>query len=283
MKHTMATLLEMLTQMFEDIIAFLPLLVAAIVIIAIGYVAGAVVGKAVNKLIERMGIERNFDKSSTGKALRSAGLDLSSFIGGITKAFIVVLSIILAIQVLNIGGVLGQYLIDVASYLPRLLGGILIIVMGTVLVDFLATLVGNTLKPIFPEAKAEIADMLRNLLLIGLIAVVLLVALDLMLLAGNLVYPLILGFVIIGAGIALTDGLIKSITDDHKEFVQVAGYAKFVLYSIFLIIGAGAIFATFTGVTNVVANISWAFAIALAIMLIPVAYSMAKKMSKEVD
>ncbi|MCK4436043.1 hypothetical protein KAU87_04445, partial [Candidatus Bathyarchaeota archaeon] len=91
----------------------------------------------------------------------------------------------------------------------------------------------------------------------------------------------IMGFVIIGAGIALTDGLIKSITDEHKEFVSVAGYAKFVLYSIFLIIGAGAIFATFPGVTNVVANISWAFAIALAIMLIPVMYNMAKKMSKE--
>jgi len=125
--------------------------------------------------------------------------------------------------------------------------------------------------------------MLKNLLLIGLIAVVLMIALDLMLLAGNLVYPLILGFVIIGAGIALTDGLIKSITDDHKEFVDVAGYAKFVLYSIFLIIGSGAIFANFEGVTNVVANISWAFAIALAIMLIPVVYAMARKMSKEVS
>ncbi len=125
--------------------------------------------------------------------------------------------------------------------------------------------------------------MLKNLLLIGLIAVILLVALDLMLLAGDLVYPLILGFVIIGAGIALTDGLIKSITDDHPEFADVAGYAKFVLYSIFLIIGAGAIFATFEGVTNVVANISWAFAIALAIMLIPVTYNMAKKMAKEVS
>ncbi len=279
----MADIVEMLTQMLEDIIAFLPSLIAAIVIIAIGYGVGSVVGRAVNKLIEKMGIERSFDKSSTGKAFRAAGLDLSSFIGGITKAFIVVLSIILAIQVLNIGGTLGDYLVSVASYLPRLLGGILIIVIGTVLVDFLASLVGNTLKPIFPEAKAEIADMLRNLLLIGLIAVVLLIALDLMLLAGDLVYPLILGFVIIGAGIALTDGLIKSITDDYKEFVAVAGYAKFVLYSVFLIIGAGAIFATFPGVTNVVANISWAFAIALAIMLVPVVYSMAKKMTKEAE
>jgi len=188
-----------------------------------------------------------------------------------------------AIQMLNIGGTLGEYLIQVVSYLPRLLGGIVIIVIGTILVDFLSSLIGRTLGITFPETKREIVDMLQNLLHIGLVAVVLLVALDLMLLAGDLIYPLIMGFVIIGAGIALTDGLIKSITDDHKEFVAVAGYAKFVLYSIFLIIGAGAIFATFPGVTNVVANISWAFAIALAIMLIPVMYNMAKKMSKEIS
>jgi hypothetical protein len=150
-------------------------------------------------------------------------------------------------------------------------------------VSFLASLVGNTLKPIFPEAKAEIADMLKNLLQIGLIAVILLIALDLMFLSGDLVYPLILGFVIIGAGIALTDGLIKSITDDHKEFADVAGYAKFVLYSIFLIIGAGAIFSTFEGVTNIVANVSWAFAIAMGIMLVPVIYGLAKKMTKKVS
>ena len=106
-------------------------------------------------------------------------------------------------------------------------------------------------------------------------------ALDTMLLSGSTVYPLILGFVIIGAGVSLTDGLIKSITDDYAEFKGVAGYAKFVLYSIFLIIGAGAIFATYPGVTNVIANISWAFAIAMGIMLIPIAFTLAKKMSKE--
>jgi hypothetical protein len=172
-------------------------------------------------------------------------------------------------------------LTDVSTYLIRILGGIVVIVIGTVLVDFLATLVGRTLKLTFPEAKLEIVDMLKNLLQIGLTAVILLIALDLMLLAGSLVYPLILGFVIIGAGIALTDGLIKSITDEHDEFKPVAGYAKFVLYSIFLIIGAGAVFATFPGVTNIVANISWGFAIALAIMLVPVVYSMAKKLAKE--
>jgi hypothetical protein len=269
--------------MLGDIVAAVPSILGAIIVILIGYVVGSVVGRAVNKLIETMGIEKSFDKTDTGKAFRSSGLDLSSFVGGVSKAYVLVLSIILAIQILNVSGPIGDYLVTLADYLPKLLGGIVIIVIGTVLVEFLTSLVAQTLKPVFPEDKAEIADMLKNLLLIGLVSVVLMIALDLMQLGGNLVYPLILGFVIIGSGVALTDGLIKSITDDHKEFVDVAGYAKFVLYSVFLLIGAGAIFSTFHDVADVIGNISWAFAIALAIMLIPVMYSIAKKMSKEVS
>jgi len=274
-------IVEVLSNVATDIVNALPAVIAAIIIIILGWFVGTFVGKAVNKIVEKLGMEKSFDQTVTGKSFRAAGLDLSNFIGAVTKAFIVILSIILAIQVLNIGGTFGGYLSSIADYLPRLLGGILIIVFGTVFVDFLATFIGRMLRPMFPEAKVEIADMLKNLLLIGLIAFIILLALDTMLLSGNTIYPLILGFVIIGAGIALTDTLIQSITEDHAEFKTVAGYAKFVLYSIFLIIGAGAIFATFPGVTNVIANISWAFAIALAIMLIPIGYALAKKISKE--
>ncbi len=276
----MADLSVMLDNMVQDIINEIPLIVAAIVVLIIGYVLGVIVGKAVNRVVEKVGIEKTFDQSMTGRAFRTSGLDLSDFIGGVVKAFIIILAIILAIQILNIGGTIGGYLTTIASYLPRLLGGILILIFGAVFVDFLASFIGKMIRPMFPEAKTEIADMLKNLLFIGLIAFVILLALDTMLLSGATVYPLILGFVIIGAGISLTDALIKSITDDHAEFKEVAGYAKFVLYSIFLIIGAGAIFATFSNVTTIVANISWAFAIALALMLIPVTYSLTKKMTK---
>lgn len=270
-----------LTEFVSDVVSALPAIIAAVLVVIIGYIVGKFLGRTVNKLVGNMGLEKTFDETDTGKAFKKSGMDLSSFIGGVVTAFIIVISVVLAIQILNIGGTVGTFLVDVAGYLPRLLGGVVIIVLGIVLVGFLSTLVGDTLKPVFPKAKSEIADMLKNLLQIGLIAVILLMALDIMLLSGDLVYSLILGFVIIGAGIALTDGLIKSITDDHKEFMPVAGYAKFVLYSIFLIIGAGAIFATFSGVTTVIANISWAFAIAMGIMLVPVIYNLAKKMTKE--
>jgi hypothetical protein len=150
---------------------------------------------------------------------------------------------------------------------------------GTVLVDLLASFIGECYDPCScGESESltckEFAANWDNCLCY-------LASFDTLLLSGSLIYPLILGFVIIGAGISLTDGLIKSITDDHQEFRSIAGYAKFILYSIFLIIGASAIFATFDGVTNVVANISWGFAIALAVILIPVVYAMAKKISKE--
>ena len=277
----MLNIIDVLSDMVGDMIAAIPSILAAVIVILIGYGIGIVVGKAANRLVEKLGMEKSFDQTVTGRSFRAAGIDLSTFIGGVLKAFITILAIILAIQILNVGGIIGTYLTTIADYLPRLLGGILIIVFGTVLVDFLASFIGRMIRPMFPEAKVEIADMLKNLLMIGLIAFILLLALDVMLLSGSTIYPLILGFVLIGAGIALTDSLIKSITDDHEEFRGVAGYAKFILYSIFLIIGAGAIFATFPGVTNIVANISWAFAIALAIMLIPIAFALAKKMSKE--
>lgn len=273
-------IVQELENVLEAIIDAIPAIILAIIILIIGYVVGTFVGKAISGLVRRIGIEKTYDQSTIGRALKSSGLDFSGLIGGTVKAFIIVLAIVMAIQVLDIGGTLGGYLTQIADYLPRLLAGILILILGSVFVDFLASFIGKIIRPMFPEEKDEIADMLKNLLLIGLLAFIIFLALDTLLLSGGLIYPLILGFVIIAAGILLTDALIKSVSDDHAEFKEVAGYAKFVLYSIFLIIGTGAIFATFSGVTNIIANISWAFAIALAILLIPLAYNLTRKMTK---
>jgi hypothetical protein len=273
------TLTDVWNNFVNEFSSALPGVIGAIVIIIVGVIVGWGLGKLVNRIVNRT-IEKNFDKSRIGQTFRSAGFDLSNVVGGVLYAFVVILSVTIAIQMLNIQGEVGTFLVDVASYLPRLLGGILVIVLGIVLVDFLASLVGTTIRPMFGEKKSEIADMLRNLLFIGLVAVVLNIALDLLLLtAGGLVYSLIIGFVIIGAGIVLTDGLIKSITDDHEEFRTIAGFGKFILYSIFLLIGAGAIFSSFGGVTDIIANVAWGFAIALALVLIPVVYSLAKRMN----
>jgi hypothetical protein len=275
-------LTDALNNFLNEIAQALPAAIGAIIVIIIGVIVGWFVGKVVNRIVDRT-VEKNFDKSSIGRTFRTSGFDLSNFVGGVIYAFIVVLAISVAIGMLNISGPIGMFMTDIAAYLPRLLGGILIIVLGIVLVDFLAQLVGSVIKPMFGPAKTEIADMLKNLLFIGLVAIILNIAFDLLLFtAGGLVYSLIIGFVIIGAGIIITDTIIKSITDDHQEFTGIAGYAKFILYSIFLLIGTGAIFSTFPGVTGIIGTLAWAFAIALAIALIPIVYSLARRMMTEV-
>jgi hypothetical protein len=258
----------------------LPGIIGAIIVIIIGAIVGWFVGKIVNRVVDKT-VEKSFDKSEVGKTFRASGFDLSNFVGGVTEAFIIIVAIVIAAAMLNVPGEAGNLIAMIAAYLPRLLGGILVIVLGIVLVDYLAMLVGNIIRPMFKN-KTEIADMLKNLLFIGLVAIILNIAFDMLLFtSGNLIYSLILGFVIIGAGIILTDGLIKSITDDHPEFGSIAGYAKFILYSIFLLVGIGGIFSTFSGVTGIIANIAWAFAIAMAIVLIPIVYGLAKRMQKE--
>ncbi|MCU7788824.1 hypothetical protein ODS41_12970 [Pyrobaculum sp. 3827-6] len=253
----------------------------AILIILIAWVVGSVVGRAVNRLVERTGLEKAFDKTDVGKAFRAAGIDLSNLIGMLVTAFIVVIGVVIAIGYLKIGGEAGALLAQVAQYLPRLIGGIILLTVGIILVALLTDYIGKLMTGLFPQQFVEIGEMLRNLLLIGLIALIVSVALDLMLFTGPLVYPLILGTVIIGAGIFIGHTIVRNIVEDHGEFASVAPYAKFLLYLIFLMVGLGAIFANFPNTAHVVQNVAWGVAIAAGIMLAPIIYTLAKKMIKE--
>ncbi|MFZ8842322.1 MAG: mechanosensitive ion channel family protein [Pyrobaculum sp.] len=268
-------------KLLQDIITYGIQGVIAILIIIVAWAIGSVVGRAVNRLIERTGLERAFDRTDVGKAFRSAGIDLSNLIGMLITAFIVVVGIVVALQYLQIGGEAGMLVAQVAEYLPRLIGGIILLTAGLILVALLTDYTGKLLTGLFPKQFTEIGEMLRNLLLIGLIALVVSIALDLMLFTGPLVYPLIIGTVIIGAGIFIGHTVVRNIVEDHPEFAAAAPYAKFLLYTIFLTVGLGAIFANFPNTAQVVQNVALGVAIAAGILLAPVVYTLAKRMAKE--
>ena len=276
-----AEIVKALTDILINVIAAIPSIIAALIVIGIGYAVGGITGKAVNKLVEITGLEKAFDQTDAGKAFRKAGIDLSNFVGSLVKAYIIVISVSIALQLLQIGEPTRSYILAIADYLPRLVGGILLLSLGLVLVEFLATYVRHILLPVFPEKYKELVDMLRNLLLIGLVAIVLSIALQMMLFTGEFVFSLIIGFVIIGVGISLGDTIVTSIVEDHEEFKPVAGYAKFVLYSIFMLVGVAGIFSNFPGTEQVIANLAWGLAIAMGIMLVPIMYKLSKKMVAE--
>ena len=274
----MASIGDQIAQVASDIIGYLPNLLGALIILAAGYFVGDIAGRAVNKVVDRL-LEKPIEKTEIGRRYKEAGLDLSDITGGIVKAFVFVLALMLALPVLNIGGRPEEVLTSIVYYLPKLLGGVLIIVYGLLLVGLLADFIGAGIMAGLSGSNEFVATLIKNTVHIGMIAVVITIALDLMQLRGELVYPLILGFIIIGLGIVVGNTIIEALQRE-PSFSDFAPYAKFMVYLIFIVVGLAAIFSNFPGTSRVVNTLSIGVAIAFAIMLIPLVYRLAKQLSR---
>ncbi len=112
-------------------------------------------------------------------------------------------------------------------------------------------------------------------------ALVVSVSLGIMGLTGTYVYSLILGLAIMAMGVIAGSMLVDSIVEDNPEFKEFAGYAKFLVYLIFIMIGLAAIFTQYPGASRVITTLSWGVALAMAILLLPLVYTLAKRLVGE--
>ena len=268
-----------INRLASEAIGYIPDLLAAIVIIVAGYFVGEIAGRAVNTIVDRL-LEKPIERTEMGKRYKEAGIDLSDITGAVTKVFVVLLALMIALPLLNIGGRPEEILTAIIFYIPKLLGGILLIVYGLLLVGILADFMGSAISAGLTGDKKFIAELIKNMLYIGLIAVVLTIALDLMGLGGQLLYPLILGFIIIGVGLIIGDTIIDELAREH-EFSDTAPFAKFIVYVMFILVGLGAIFANYPLVSSIVGTLAWGVAIALALALVPIVLKLAKRALRE--
>ncbi len=265
-----------LISVLNEIISRLPNIIGAIIVVLIGYVAGEFIGSAVNKIIQKF-VEKPLDRTDVGKTIRELGLDLSDLIGGLTKAFIISISIVAAVDLLAIPGEAGTIITRVANYLPYLIGGITVLTIGVILALGLAKYIGSFLRKAFPEGYASLAVLIENFILLGLIAVVVTISLELLDLQSTLIYPLIVGALVIAIGVFIADSALKIIINQHPEFKELAPFLQFLIILIFLMIGVSAVFSEFPSTTQVINNLALGLAIAFAIVLIPIAFYLAKK------
>ena len=265
-----------LIRVLNEIVNRLPNIIGAIIVVLIGYVAGELIGSAVNKIIQKF-VEKPLNRTDVGKTIRELGLDLSDLIGGLTKAFIISISIVAAVDLLAIPGEAGSLISRVSNYLPYLIGGITVLTIGVILALGLAKYIGSFLKKAFPENYASLAVLIENFILLGLIAVVVTISLELLQLQSTLIYPLIVGALVIALGVFIADSALRIIIEQHPEFKELAPFLQFLIILVFLMIGVSAVFSEFPSTTQVINNLALGLAIAFAIVLIPIAFYLAKK------
>lgn len=129
------------------LIAFLPYVVIAIVVFFAGWVAGIILGRAVEHLVSVLRVDRALHKAGFDTLSERAGVHISiaKFFGGIIKWLVIVAFTIASAEILGLSQVT-QLLRDILVYIPQVIIAAVILVIAMILGDFVSRLVSHSVK-----------------------------------------------------------------------------------------------------------------------------------------
>jgi small-conductance mechanosensitive channel len=144
--NTLALQIEVtnyLQNTIAEVVSFLPRLIGALVILLIGWIVGRLFAGVIRRIADRSEIDRFVMDTPLGGALGGTERAVSRSFGRIGAYFVYALAILAAADVLAIE-LLSEWIASAVSYLPAFIAGVLIIIIGFVLADFLGDVVAHT-------------------------------------------------------------------------------------------------------------------------------------------
>lgn len=209
---------EILERLWNLALDFLPRVVGAFLILFTGWLLGRLVGFGVKKASMKLKLDKGLARIMLGKIIVRAGMGISEFLDHLTRWLFYIFAIITAIDLLGIKAL--QTLSSMAIvYMPSLIGGLFVFILGFIVVDFVSDVLAETVKGIKIEYAFVLILGLRFLLYI----VVAMVSLSMLEIDVSIFYIFVnasawgiaIG-VAVGLGIALGWGL-KDIVSKNAE------------------------------------------------------------------
>ncbi len=140
---------DLSTQVFEpveelarNVILFLPNLIAAIVILIIGWILGRILGRVVSEVLDRIGVDDALRKTSVGQQIERSTMNISRLFDFIVRWFIYLIAILTAVSVLQIPA-LTTAVAAIVAYIPNVVAFLIILVAGFILIDWLIDILQN--------------------------------------------------------------------------------------------------------------------------------------------
>ena len=203
MVELLDTIMESFATAIGTMIEWIPAIIAALIILLIGWFAGKLAGKIIGTIIDKIGLGAAMDKTMFGDVVKSSGMTTAKFFDVLVRWFIYIIFIMAAINVLGIA-LLIDFMNKLVVYIPHLIAGLLLLIVGLILVDFLMDWIGTQLKTREVASGDLIATILRALFSLLIITL----ALDQMLIDTAIIYtflePLAWG---LGIGLAVAIGI----------------------------------------------------------------------------
>ncbi len=112
-----------------------PKIVAALILLGVGYVAGRAIGWVVRKISEKMILDEHWGRTGIGESIARAGWNLTRIISTAAKWFVYLFFISAAVNVLEFRQ-LSEAINSVWLWVPNVVAFIVVLAVGSVIADF---------------------------------------------------------------------------------------------------------------------------------------------------
>jgi len=216
----LSSIIGSLAKTWETFLAYVPNILAALVIMIIGVLIAATFGKIVTKVFDKLYVDALLKKTGIFDLMEKGGIKIyiSVFLGELVKWFILIVFFITAFDILNLEQIT-DFLNKVLLYIPNVVVAVVIMLVGAIVAYFLSNIVKTTVH----AAKIGPAKFLAGLTYYSIVIFAAMAALIQLGIAKDLVQTLFTGFVAmvaIAGGLAFGLGgkeLGKEILDKLKE------------------------------------------------------------------
>lgn len=132
---------------WDRFIAFLPNLIAAGVVLVIGWLVGMLVALLIDRLFRIVGLQTLFEKAKVDEVINKSGIekDSTSLLSAVAKWIIYLVAFIASANILKLPDV-ANFLDRILAYVPSVIAAIAILLIGFVLANFLAAVVKSSIK-----------------------------------------------------------------------------------------------------------------------------------------
>lgn len=147
-------ILDSVYTMADQIIAFIPTLLAVILLLIVGLIVGKALGKIGAKVLDRIGLDDLLEKTIIGNMIKKTGGSIVGFFDVVIRWFIYLIFAIIIIDLFKIQ-VVADFIASIILYIPVILSAFVTLLIGLLVVDFLADLIRNVLMATGIDDKLE--------------------------------------------------------------------------------------------------------------------------------
>jgi len=124
-------------------------IVVALFVLVIGAIFGIEFGKLVTKMTKKMGVDKAFENTGIKELLKKSGIKFSvaDLAGWIVKWFAILSFLMIAVDILNLPQA-SRFLSMILSYLPNLVGALVILTIGLIVAQMVYEALENLSKSV---------------------------------------------------------------------------------------------------------------------------------------